>query len=393
MIKMSDIMALCESGTGFVGGACVDTMPHLTLIEAVNELPIAIAESQIEFEDMSQHINGVMVESAITAMQTGSSVDADALVEMSFEDIKNKIKKFFEKILNFLKSIIAKLKVMIDKMRMSGTQLYAKYKDSPLLTKNFTGMTFEGYKFKKDLGQAFSKSSSKYESDVDGLIKIALGGSSSFKTPAEFKTAYDKELKDKDKDLRTANKAIAAIKDVDSSTREYNMAKALSGESSISKDSWKNDLKKVLFGGSEKVTLKFGTDFTVDGIKKQLADPVNLDTIKDEYEKIKTACEKKYNELQHDLDDVKKESDDKTSEPKKNGISVCSNYYSAYMTAFQNAYNVINGIKAVKVNAATEQNKQAKTIFGKFLTFKSGSKDESSELDADDAFELDVYED
>lgn len=400
MIKMSDIMALCESGTGFVGGACVDTMPHLSLTEAVNMLPVAIAESQVELEMSNQKMNSLMVESVVSAAQFGGSVDADSLVEMSFADIKAKIKKFFDKIINFLKSIIAKIGVQIDKIRLSGKQLFNKYKDSKYIKgKDFKGLTFNGYKFNKGLTDAFKSTVEKYtgESTVDALVAEGLGGAGKFVVPSEFNKEYKIDSKDvekmDEKTVEKAEKVISDMKDVSAEDRKANMIKALTGQN-VSASSWKEDLKEFLYGSKEKEELKYGEEgFQFSEISSLLQNPVDLDKVKDAYQKVKDGCEKKEKSLNKELDDIEKGMYDKT-EAQRKSIGLISNYYNAYLGVISGAYDAINAVQAAKYNACKDRNNQYKSMFGKMLTYKakSDNNDSAMSLDSEDAFELDLID-
>ena len=138
-MKFSELLALSEASTGYVGGTYVDEMPHLTLEECVSSLTESILADQISLYESNMKQNDSLVEATL------SGGNIDALVEMSFQSIKDKVSAFFQKILKFFKSIIAKLKLQIDKIRMSGQQLYSKYKNDPRLrTTDYSDLTFEG---------------------------------------------------------------------------------------------------------------------------------------------------------------------------------------------------------------------------------------------------------
>ena len=149
MISLDKLMNLSEAATGFKGGSIVDELPGLSLTEATAGLPVVILESQIELNESVMAQNEALVESVIVGLQSGTQADVDSLTEGAFETLVNKIKAFFEKLRKWVNSIIAKLTVQIDKMRLSGTQMLAKYKDSKMLNHSFEDLTVNGYKFEK----------------------------------------------------------------------------------------------------------------------------------------------------------------------------------------------------------------------------------------------------
>lgn len=397
MINMSAIMALSESGTGFVGGACVDVMPHLSLTEAVTMLPVAIVESQIEFEEADQKMNDRLVESVIMAAQTGSSIDADALVEMSFADIKAKIKAFFKKIIDFLKSIIAKLKMHIDKLTLSGKQLYDRYKDSKFIKgKDFKDLTYNGYEFSKDLAGKYKGQINKYsdESSIDDLVKIGLKGDSQFKKPAEFArfgvSSSDNEFP---ADKKTeAEETIESIKEVSAEDRKLNMLKELTGLNNLSEGSWRDDIKEDLYGSLEKKEIKYGEGgFTLDSIGNYFKEPTDLKRLHDDYTKIKTACEKKQRSLEKDLDKYGK---DAKGDAMNTALSLATSYYNSYISAISNALDVINVIQGMKYDALKARDAQYKSMFGKMLSYKSKSdnNDAATLFGSEDVYELDLMD-
>ena len=149
MLNLEKLMSLSEAATGFQGGSIVDELPGLSLTEATAGLPVAIMESQIELHESVMAQNEAMVNTIVESIQAGTSIEAESLTEGAFETIKNKIKAFFEKIKKWIKGIIAKLTVQIDKTRMTGKQMLAKYKGSKMLNHSFEDLTVNGYKFEK----------------------------------------------------------------------------------------------------------------------------------------------------------------------------------------------------------------------------------------------------
>lgn len=383
-MKISDLMALTEASTGYVGGNYVDEMPHLSLEECVGRLPVVILENQLELAETANAQNDAMVEAAVAAFSTGSQDTMNSLIEASFADIKAKIKKIFDSIIKFLKSIVAKLTLQIDKIKMSGHQLYAKYKDSPMLREKKDGLTVQGYKFSKN--ENLFPAASSFETDVEKLIKTVGGGK--IMTPDEFAAAYKTDIKDKSKEEKKGQKAIDDMKNVGRATRVFNMAKALTGSSKISEGSWQADLKTELYG--EKVELKYGTDFDKDSVADMLKEPKNLNLIKDEYVKLEQAVNRYRDEIQKKVDEMEREASntDNTSE-KNNGLSLCTGYFNAYMGIISDAYGTINVVKNIKYNFEKAKLDQAKTLFGKILSYKV-KKEDASDVDGIEEFQLEL---
>lgn len=383
-MKISDLMALTEASTGYVGGNYVDEMPHLSLEECVGRLPVVILENQLELAETANAQNDAMVEAAVAAFSTGSQDTMNSLIEASFADIKAKIKKIFDSIIKFLKSIVAKLTLQIDKIKMSGHQLYAKYKDSPMLKEKKDGLTVQGYKFSKN--ENLFPAASSFETDVEKLIKTVGGGK--IMTPDEFAAAYKTDIKDKSKEEKKGQKAIDDMKNVGRATRVFNMAKSLTGSSKISEGSWQADLKTELYG--EKVELKYGTDFDKDSVADMLKEPKNLNLIKDEYVKLEQAVNRYRDEIQKKVDEMEREASntDNTSE-KNNGLSLCTGYFNAYMGIISDAYGTINVVKNIKYNFEKAKLDQAKTLFGKILSYKV-KKEDASDVDGIEEFQLEL---
>lgn len=333
MLELNKLMALSESSGGFTGGSYVDELPDMSLDEAVNMLPVIIVESQIELTDSRMHHNNLLVEATVSAAAMGTEPDFGPIVEMSFEDIKKKIKAFFDKIIKFLKSIINKLSLQIDKMRMSGHQLYEKYKDSKLLQgKSFKDLTFNGYKIMgKDDIFADTK---KFESEpgIRELIKKAIPGCVDYD---EFGKTYKAGIAVDSKAENPLVKATEKLSGITQADRQVAMAKLLTGEKSLTAGDWEGAIKKKLYG--EKVDIAYGKDgFTLDALAAMLKDPADLNAIKEAYARVEKAAHEFHDKIQRAIDDLSSQSDKLESakgdnSAKTNRNSLVSSYYSAYM--------------------------------------------------------------
>ena len=392
MLELNKLMALSESSGGFTGGSYVDELPDMSLDEAVNMLPVIIVESQIELTDSRMHHNNLLVEATVSAAAMGTEPDFGPIVEMSFEDIKKKIKAFFDKIIKFLKSIINKLSLQIDKMRMSGHQLYEKYKDSKLLQgKSFKDLTFNGYKIMgKDDIFADTK---KYESEpgIRELIKKAIPGCVDYD---EFGKTYKAGIAVDSKAENPLVKATEKLSGITQADRQVAMAKLLTGEKSLTAGDWEGAIKKKLYG--EKVDIAYGKDgFTLDALAAMLKDPADLNAIKEAYARVEKAAHEFHDKIQRAIDDLSSQSDKLESakgdnSAKTNRNSLVSSYYSAYMGVVSDSYAVINKVQSLKYNFQKTRYDQAKQMFGKMLSWKSEKKDNNDASDVDDDGEIEA---
>lgn len=392
MLELNKLMALSESSGGFTGGSYVDELPDMSLDEAVNMLPVIIVESQIELTDSRMHHNNLLVEATVSAAAMGTEPDFGPIVEMSFEDIKKKIKAFFDKIIKFLKSIINKLSLQIDKMRMSGHQLYEKYKDSKLLQgKSFKGLTFNGYKIMgKDDIFADTK---KFESEpgIRELIKKAIPGCVDYD---EFGKTYKAGIAVDSKAENPLVKATEKLSGITQADRQVAMAKLLTGEKSLTAGDWEGAIKKKLYG--EKVDIAYGKDgFTLDALAAMLKDPADLNAIKEAYARVEKAAHEFHDKIQRAIDDLSSQSDKLESakgdnSAKTNRNSLVSSYYSAYMGVVSDSYAVINKVQSLKYNFQKTRYDQAKQMFGKMLSWKSEKKDNNDASDVDEDGEIEA---
>lgn len=395
MLELNKLMALSESSGGFTGGSYVDELPDMSLDEAVNMLPVIIVESQIELTDSRMHHNNLLVEATVSAAAMGAEPDFGPIVEMSFEDIKKKIKAFFDKIIKFLKSIINKLSLQIDKMRMSGHQLYEKYKDSKLLQgKSFKDLTFNGYKIMGKDDIFASTKDFESEPGIRELIKKAIPGCVDHK---QFGKDYKGEIASGSKGKGSesaAQKDIDKLNGITQADRQVAMAKLLTGEKSLTAGDWEGAIKKKLYG--EKVDIAYGKDgFTLDALAAMLKDPADLNAIKEAYARVEKAAHEFHDTIQRAIDELSSKNDALESakgdnSAKTNRNSLVSSYYSAYMGVVSDSYAVINKVQSLKYNFQKTRYDQAKQMFGKMLSWKSEKKDNNDASDVDEDGEIEA---
>lgn len=381
-MKLSDLKVLSEASIGFVGGSYVDEMPDISLDECINGLTMTTLENEMSLYENTRTMNNALVEAAVGAIQGDMSAQEayDQLSEASFNDIKAKVAKVFDSILKFIRSIIDKIKVQIDKIRMSGSQLYAKY-GAQVDKKDLTGFTFTGYDIMgKTDGMA---DTSKYEANPEMLIKESL--KDKFVAPAEFKDTYYKEMKEKSKDYKAAHGDVEKMSGFSRDEAKRNMAKILTGSKKDLTNDWMSTVKKDLYG--EKKELKLGSKgFTKDSVIAILKEPKNLTAIQDEYKRLENAVSRYKDTVQREVDEFNKPD----AENMQVGYSVVSAYYNAYIQYVNMAIGAINQVKTIKYDFAKEQNNQAKSIFVKMMSYKKDSSKKEDASDEEDISEFDI---
>lgn len=401
MINVFDMMALKEASTGYVGGNYVDEMKDMSLTECTAALPIAITEAQLDIHDSVRRQNDAILEATMMAIRTGSMSEAalDNINELSFKDIKAKIIAIFNKIKKFLRSIIDKITLQIDKIRMTGKQLWSKYGKSDALkdTSKFKDFTFEGYKFPKKV----KFNSFDDEKGAENLVKAAYGGDPI--TPSDASAKFQNMIHDISRAMPQKNdesdddvairrgeevdKIIEKLTDVSKGDRISSMANKLTGMSDLG-DDWKETVRKEVYGDKE--TLNYGSDFTVDSIGKICQNPTDIDAIKKEYVRLEQAVSKYENSLTKELDFFKKDGSQETANDRVAYNKIVS-YYNKYMDVLSDAYATITAVKNIRVGAAQAESNQAKTILGKLISL-GGKKSKTEDIDIDDElmFELDM---
>ncbi|WP_300943799.1 hypothetical protein [uncultured Duncaniella sp.] len=383
MLDVNKLMALSEATTGFGAGAICDEFPDMTLSECAARLPEFLMESQVDLTVMTQAHNNQLVEATVAAIQTGDQSGYASLVEGAFETIKNKITAIFAKIKKFVKSIIDKLGVQINKVRMTGKQMWERYKDSDMLNHSFDDLVVNGYKFdKKDPFASLDT----YMANPRALIEKGVPD-----CPKPDKFAADAAAAlakgdNVDAAVSMHEGDLEKLKEISSEDRKANFAKELLNGIDISDgSSWMKDLKDELWG--DKVDLTFGTDFTLDSVKTMLLGG-DLDKIRASYNKLLTALNKDEKDLQAAADKFKK--DNKNTEQGKDLpklISLANEYFTQYLAIYQDCTGVISSISSTRVNYVTAQVNQGKSILAKMLTYKK-KKDESTDVEGMDEFDV-----
>lgn len=394
-VNFDTLMGLTEAARGYRGGRAYDAMPGLSLTEASAVGVLSVENAVLDMLHEDAAYSGALVEATMTAVRTGSTYRLTSLTESAFDNLKEKISKIFKKIIEFFKSILEKLKVQFNKIRLSGTALYSKYKDTDYIRgKSFKDLSFEGYKFKT--GGNLFPAADGFESGngFDDLVKKAYGTAgddmvTKFRTPPTDlgnKDAVDTYCKE-------VTKLMDTLKGTKSTAeRQADVAKLLTGVSKLKGSDWLSQLKKELWGA--KVNLKYGKDFTLDSIGRLLEEPKDLKEIMSEYDNIISALEEKDREFAEEITDVSDklqgEIDDsrpvpegdkvgeQTNTNKGTLISKFGEIKTAHANIITTCTGVINQVKTVKRDYIGAQVKQAHAIFKKMMSWKDKTAQNNS---------------
>lgn len=407
MIPISELMALSEASTGFIGGTAVDYLPGMSLTEATAALPIAIMESQLEFYDMVEQNNTAMMEAVVNGIRYGG-IDESALIainEASAEGLGAKIKSFFEKILKFIRSIIEKLKFQINRIRMNGKQLWSEYKNSARVrnVENFKDYKYHGYKnmLKDGEGGVNFKNASNFDSEQGGndLIKIAIG--ENINIAEMISSLGDKQVSqdytDDEAGKTAAEEAGKSFKDATEKLTEMDkdeivgrMASTLCGESGLD-GSWQETIREKMYGDKE--DLEYGKDFDINKIGDLVSKADNLEHIASEYKKFEVGVNKYKNTLNGYITNINKAHDKSGNAGRRYVTDKAATFVNAYITRLGDAYSVIADVKNLRTAYHKAANNQATAILGQLLALggkKVKKTDESSDFEDFEMYALEM---
>lgn len=389
MSMISSLLSLSGAGTGYAGGKCVDEMPHLSMTEACAEFPVAICEMQREFAFMDRNHNDAMVEAVVNSAMYGTDIDTDALMESAFDTLKTKVTAFFEKILKFIRSIKAKIQMYIDKATMSGKQLVARYKEQ-VNKKDLDGLTMTGYEFTADSFENEVKKASSSE-DIIKLVSTAVG--KDVKNPIGLNYGSYKAGEEPE-DIK---KDIEVINDASADTRVGNIVKELTGGKVDTKSDIKGELKKYLYGGTDKKEMKYGSTygnggfvFTREKTVSYLENPVDLTKIRESYDALQRAAEDQKKTFTTSLEKMQKDKDNASDENAQRGMQAAITYFNAFLKVLSDCYTAINLVRDAKVRVAQEKEKQYRNAFSKMMTYKKSKDNSDFEIDAFDEFDFEI---
>lgn len=382
---MSALTMILEStGSGFSGFSsydpATDDLGHMTMTEAAAYLPIVIMENSIEAAREEAKVNDALVESVVMARMSGSEPDYQAISENALQSAWTKIKNFFRKIIEAIKRVIQKIQVFIESYFMKAKDFVRKYENSKLLERNFSNMTFDGYKFIDKIADIWdNKIAVTNTGKLSGLVDTAVGFTTYYPVGAKINAESDSSETGKVKTM------IDKMKDVDSSEQLSNLFKYATG-SELGGDSVKEGLMKLLMGDEGKTELKYGTGgFDKNSIIAYLKNPDDITKLKKQYEDLLKVAKQQEKELTNDADkhEYKVEGEAK---------SAAESQYAAYLSAFtnvlSNVYGFISNVKDAKVSAAQAKINQNKAMLRKLLNI--GDKKLNEDFDEIDAFDLDL---
>ena len=369
-MDMAFFRSMVENGTGFQG-YYYDDYPHMGLVECIQASATDCMAAQIELAESVQDHNTRCVEATHAFLTEGVSIDYEALSEASKEGLLQKIKNFFARIKKWIQSIIAKIKVSIDRKRLTGKQFYERYKDSPGLANiSAKNLVFNG--FSMDNASPFDLNTT----DAESLLKSALG-------VAEPKMG-----------VKPTESNIKSVSDDNASSRQAKIASKLTGISSLGSDSWKEDLHKKVFG--EKSDIKYGNGmFTLEKVKSQLQSAEGFENILRSYTEMKTNIEKSekamtdvVNKIKSDYSDKHKANDTAEKTAQYSEEAALTDYCTKYLSLYQEAINVLQSVQAIRVSYQDVRMNQAKRMFQMMITGKVEKKD-NNDFELEEAIDFD----
>ena len=372
--------SIVENGTGFNDQRYYDDHPYMGLVECIQASATDIAMCQLELAESVQDQSAREMSAMYSYLTEGVSIDYEALAEASKANLLDKIKGFFARIKKWIQSIIAKIKINIDKRRLSGKQLYERYKDSPGLKDiKAKNLVFNGYKMEK--ADPFDVDLST--KTVDNLI--------GFMKPSDFKTKRGTEKKASDE----VKGKLTAIADNKAGSRAAAMVATLTGIK-VKQDGWQDDLNKKIFG--EKTDLKYGTGmFSLENVKSALLSDESFQKVLKSYETLnksvtdaETEMTKLVNDIKQGYTDAHNKEDTPEETKKYNDESDVTEYCNRYLALYQETIGVIQKVQAIRTNYHNIRMNQAKSMFVMMITGKVEKKDNNDfELDETEAFAFD----
>ncbi len=386
-MNYSAIMTLSEASRGFASIENEkDYFPYLSLEESTSMLPTIIEECVLENYEITRKNNEFITESVVNAVYAGTDVDTKAIIEASTSSLKEKIKKIFTRIKNFIVSIINKIKLAINKNRMSGQALLSRYGNDKALQKNFKDFTFEnGYEFKND--QPFA-AIDKYCSG-DGVVDL-MRNIEGFDALESNILQYIPDMKSydgDDEDVTDEEKAkikdiISTVTDQTETEKKTKLISVITGID-VSGDSWRDEINKQLYG--EKKPLKYGTDFTYEKVKTEIVSDNNFTSILNGYTKLLNAVETQKKDLEGSIstiENVKEKYNNahgKAGEETK-GLERFDMFISgmnAYIGLLTTAISAITTVQDIRRSYEEKRNSQFKAIFVKMYNYKAPKSNNS----------------
>lgn len=366
MVTYNNLRALSEGAVGYDGGSFVDEMPGISLEEAASYIPVVCLECQNELIDYTRDMNDAMVEAAIDGINYGSTARLDDLAEAGLDGLLKTIDNVFHRILEAIKSFIAKLRVHADKIFKSGEQLWAKYKNSDLLKRDFSkgDLTYNGWEFKDN--SIVDKGSSK---NIRDLVANGLG--KGFPTPEKFAKQLTNFNVFRTDGMKTRKGSAISedLKNMSNGERERRFAAYWTGHSNIG-ENWKADLKDELWGTKKEI--KYGEgNFTINGIGSLLQNAGSrLKEIETEYTNLQKEISDMQKETKASAEKAASDAKDAADGKDAGKASLISEYYSTYVGYVNQAVGVVTFVKNMAISYQKDRYAQAKGMLGRLLSYK-----------------------
>ena len=374
---MTDIRALMENTNGhrgFLGAEYIDSFPGMTLTEAASHLPCIVVESQIEMLPSSRTMRIGLDENAIQALQ-----------ESALGTLKDKIEAFFAPLLKWIRSIIAKLKVHIDKKKLTGEELYRKYADRLDKDAAYQNVTFNGYRFGAG-SKAIRNIRDSFDINIEGFVKSGLehAGIHNVILPRDFGTRLralarkipEGETISKEKQSEISED-IDSITDLARDERVTAMASVLAGRT-LPND-WEDSIRDAAWG--EKGEIQYGTDMFNPRMIGLVLKDNSLSDCLEGYRRLERAIKDYRGRLKGELADLWDEfystTDTLTLPGNLSTQALINRYYNAYISCVADALNAATRLKSIKVDFYTQMHKQAVSMLVRLVNHGAGPVNDS----------------
>ena len=369
---MTDIRTLMErtnAHRGFIGAGYTDQLPQYTLTEAVSQLPCIIVEGQIGMIAVQKPIRGNLSETAIQHLQ-----------ESALGTLTDKVEAFFQRMLKWIRSIIAKLKVQIDRINLTGEDLFKKYADKLGKDADYRDLEYNGYKFAQGSKVIFSLKDN-FDVNIEAFVKQGLqkAGIPSVTLPHEFSMKMrnlarkipDGQALAKEK-YEEISDEIDRITDLSREERSTAMASVLVGRTL--NDGWDEDLHEKCWG--EKGPIRYGTDMFSPHVIGQVLKDKSLSECMEGYQRLERAIQDYRSRLKGEIADLWDEFYQVTDTVSLPGNLSCqaliNRYYNTYIGCVSDALIATTRIKALKVNFHTEMHRQAVSMLVRLVNKGEG---------------------
>lgn len=365
---MHNIQYLLEgtnAARGFIGSEIRDDLPHLSLTEAVSQLPCIIVESQSAF-----------ARSRFTDRRSiNEAAGVVPLTEAAIGTLKERIDRFFERMLKWIRSIIAKLKIQIQKIYLSSEDLYNRYADKLGTDADYRELTFEGYRFAQGSKTIFALKDN-FDMDIEGLIRQGLqkAGVRNVMLPAAFgremnqiaRKTPEGEMVDPDQ-VEDLVDRINEISDLDRDDRSTAMASILTGRTMVG--DWEADIRRQAWG--EKGEIHYGSDMFTPKLIGQVLKDKSLSECLAGYQKLERAIMNYRSNLKAEIQDLYSRYLEETNVMNLAGNlsahMIVNRYYNAYISVVSDALDATARLKAIKVSFHTEMRRQAVAMLIKLV--------------------------